>query len=140
MSQRIPAALRERVLAEARGRCAYCRSAEALLGVTFEIDHIVPQSAGGETSADNLCLSCPTCNRYKAARQTALDPLSGENTFLYQPLMQRWSDHFAWSDDGAVIIGLTSAGRATIAALRMNRPVLMQMRHYWVTLGLHPPV
>jgi len=32
-----------------------------------------------------------------------------------------------------------SAGRATIALLRMNRPVLMQMRRYWVALGLHPP-
>ena len=69
MSRRIPASLREQALARAGGRCAYCQSAEVLLGVSFEVDHIIPQSAGGETSIDNLCLSCPTCNRHKAARQ-----------------------------------------------------------------------
>ena len=73
------------VLSQAGGLCAYCRSAEALLGVTFEIDHIVPLSTGGGTSADNLCLSCPTCNRQKGIRQTALDPLSGEETPLFHP-------------------------------------------------------
>lgn len=139
MSQRIPTALREQVLAEAGGLCAYCQSAEALLGVVFEIDHIIPQSAEGETSADNLCLSCPTCNRHKAARQTAEDPLSGESASLYHPRVQSWSDHFAWIDDGITLIGLTPTGRATIALLRINRPVLVQMRRYWVALGLHPP-
>ncbi len=106
MSQRVPIALREQVLARAGGRCAYCRSAEALLGVTFEVDHIVPQAAAGETTINNLCLS----------------------------------DHFAWSDDEATLVGQTPTGRATITALRMNRPVLVQMRRYWVALGLHPPV
>jgi hypothetical protein len=50
-------------------------------------------------------------------------------------LAQTWDDHFIWSDDGATLIGLTPAGRATIALLRMNRPVLVQMRRYWVALG-----
>jgi hypothetical protein len=127
------------VLNQAGGLCAYCCSAEALLGVTFEIDHIVPLSAGGGTTADNLCLSCPTCNRQKGVRQTALDPASGAETPLFHPLTQTWGDHFTWSDDGATVIGLTPAGHATIALLRMNRPVLVQMRRYWVALGLHPP-
>lgn len=140
MSQYIAAYLREQILAQAGGRCAYCRSAEALLGVTFEIDHIVPLSVGGETSVDNLCLSCPTCNRHKAARQTALDPLSGVHAPLFHPPTQTWDDHFAWSDDGTMLIGLTPAGRATIELLRMNRPVLVQMRRYWVAQNLHPPV
>ena len=139
MSQRIPASLREQALARAGGRCAYCQSAEALLGVSFEVDHIIPLSAGGETSIDNLCLSCPTCNRHKAARQTAIDPLSGEMQRLYHPMLQPWHDHFAWSDDVAILVGLTPTGRATIALLRMNRPVLVQMRRYWVAFGLHPP-
>ena len=139
MSQRIPIGLRERVLAEAGGRCAYCLSADALLGMTFEVDHVIPQSTGGKTSADNLCLSCPSCNRYKAARQMALDPLSGEMTPLYHPVLQSWNDHFIWSDEGAILVGLTPAGRATIALLRINRPVLVQMRRYWGALGPHPP-
>jgi hypothetical protein len=39
-----------------------------------------------------------------------------------------------------MVVGLTATGRATIEALRINRPVLVQMRRYWVALGLHPPV
>ena len=42
-------------------------------------------------------------------------------------------------DTVAALIGLTPAGRATVALLRMNRPVLVQMRRYWIALGLHPP-
>lgn len=139
MSQYIPATLREQVLSQAGGLCACCCRAEALLGVTFEIDHIVPLSARGETTADNLCVSCPTCNRQKGVRQTAPDPVSGEEVSLFHPLAQAWGDHFAWSEDGATLIGLTPSGRATVALLRMNRPVLVQMRRYWVALGLHPP-
>jgi len=41
------------------------------MGVTFEIDHIIPLADGGKNQDQNLCLSCPTCNRYKAARTTA---------------------------------------------------------------------
>jgi 5-methylcytosine-specific restriction endonuclease McrA len=62
------------------------------MGVTFEIDHIVPRSAGGETRAKNLCLSCPPCNRHKAARLGARDPKSGEEVSLYHPNNQAWSD------------------------------------------------
>ncbi len=139
MSQHVPAALRDQVLNKAGGLCAYCRSAEALLGVTFEIDHIVPLSAKGGTTADNLCLSCPTCNRQKGFRKTEPDPASGEETPLFHPLAQTWDDHFTWSEDGVKVIGMTPAGRATVALLRMNRPVLVQMRRYWFALGLHPP-
>lgn len=140
MSPHIPASLRQRVWSDARGRCAYCRSSEALLGSTFEIDHIIPVAADGETSYDNLCLSCPSCNRAKARRLSALDPFTEQSVPLFHPRQHAWRDHFAWSNDGATVVGLTATGRATIVALRMNRPVIVQMRHYWVTLGLHPPV
>ncbi|MEQ8973314.1 MAG: HNH endonuclease [Coleofasciculus sp. C1-SOL-03] len=46
----------------------------------------MPRSAGGETVFDNLCLACPTCNRYKATRQTVPDPLTGESVALFHPL------------------------------------------------------
>ena len=123
MSQHIPVALRAQVRAQAAGRCAFCQSPEELLGVTFEIDHVVPVSAGGTTSADNLCLSCPTCKRHKAARMLGPDPLSRQNTPLFRPRSESWNDHFAWSDDGATIIGITPTGRATVESLPMNRPV-----------------
>jgi hypothetical protein len=37
--------------------CAYCRTAEHLTVVTFEYEHIVPRSAGGQTELENLCIS-----------------------------------------------------------------------------------
>ena len=46
---RIPQA----VLAVAQGRCAYCLSPEQLIGVAFEVDHVIPRSAEGRTQLDN---------------------------------------------------------------------------------------
>ncbi len=91
------------------------------MGVTFEVEHIIPRSAGGKTEAGNLCLSCPTCNRRKAARLTASDPLGGGKVHIYHPNQQVWNDHFAWSEDGTQLVGLTAIGRTTAVALRMNR-------------------
>jgi hypothetical protein len=109
-------------------RCAYCQTPEELTVTTFEIDHIVPVSAGGETALDNLCLACPACNRYKAARQSAPDPEIGQIVPLYHPRRQEWSAHFAWSKDTTQILGLTPTGQATVAALRMNRPRMVRLR------------
>ena len=85
MSLYIPIELRRRIVTVDRGCCAYCRSAEALMGVTFEIEHILPISAGGATKFENLCLSCPTCNRHKANRLAGVDPDTGIETPLYHP-------------------------------------------------------
>jgi len=38
-----------------------------------------------------------------------------------------------------VIIGLTATGRATVAALHLNRPELLNLRHALYVIGLHPP-
>lgn len=139
MSATIPARLRQQVLARDQGRCAYCRSPAALLGIALEVDHIQPLVAGGKTELDNLCLACPTCNRHKAIRVNAIDPASGQEVPLFHPLRDKWPDHFVWSGDRASVIGLTPTGQATISALQMNRPVIVQVRRYWATLGLHLP-
>ena len=44
-------------------RCAYCGIEGAM-----QWEHIVPQSRGGPNTIDNMVLSCPKCNREKAAR------------------------------------------------------------------------
>ncbi|MFM7441805.1 MAG: hypothetical protein ACKO2V_24940 [Snowella sp.] len=36
-------------------------------------------------------------------------------------------------------MGITAEGRATIEALRMNRPQLIRVRVMWVKMGEHPP-
>jgi hypothetical protein len=119
--------------------CAYCRTAERLTVTTFEFEHIVPLVAGGATVFANLCLACPSCNRHKATRQTGIDPENQETVSLFHPQQQAWHDHFAWNDDSTEILGCTATGRATIAALKMNRPQLLRVRSLWVKLGEHPP-
>jgi 5-methylcytosine-specific restriction endonuclease McrA len=54
----IPKVLRERVAEQARYRCGYCLTAEAIVGTPMEIDHIIPQSLGGQTEESNLWLAC----------------------------------------------------------------------------------
>jgi hypothetical protein len=135
----IPAKLRRAIRAIAQDRCEYCQSAESLMGVTFEVDHVIPTSTGGETILDNLCLSCPSCNRYKGARQTALDSRTRREVPLFHPRRQRWTEHFAWGDDGTRLNGITPIGRVTVEALRMNRGAMLQLRHYWVATKKHPP-
>jgi len=99
----------------------------------------MPRSAGGETVFENLCLACPTCNRYKAHRYTTATPLLGQTVSLFHPQQQHWADHFAWNEAGTEIIGLTLTGQATIEVLRMNRPQLMRLRRMWIKMGEHPP-
>ena len=119
--------------------CAYCQTSEHLTVTNFEFEHIQPRSAGGETNFENLCLSCPSCNRYKSSRQTAIDPLTREQVVLFNPQKQLWNDHFKWNQNQTEIIGITTEGRATIEALRMNRPQLIRVRAMWVKMGEHPP-
>lgn len=54
MSRRIPTALRQAVTVRDDGLCAYCLSRETLLGMPFEVDHIIPLAAGGETTLDTV--------------------------------------------------------------------------------------
>jgi hypothetical protein len=46
--------------------------------------------------------------------------------------------HFTWNDDFTLMIGLTLTGRATIAALHLNRAELVNLRRALYTLGEHP--
>ena len=134
----IAQALRRLVAERAHGRCEYCQTAQAVV-VEMEVDHITPEVAGGVTDADNLCLTCVGCNGFKLAFQTGIDQETGEDAPLFHPRRQRWDEHFAWSADGAWIVGLTPSGRATISRLRMNRERMVAARRLWVEAGWHPP-
>lgn len=135
----IPKALRDRVAAQAGHRCGYCRTSTFLVGTAFEIDHIIPESLGGLTEEENLWLACPACNGHKSNRIAAVDFVTGEMVRLFDPRRQEWSEHFAWNGSGDEIIGLTPTGRATVAALHLNRPVLVYARSLWARWGYHPP-
>ena len=119
-------------------RCAYCHSPEKLLGMPLEVDHIIPEEAGGKTELANLCLCCRACNGYKWRHTHACDPQTGRRVRIFHPRRQQWIGHFAWSADGVHIIGLTATGRATIEALQMNHDLIAHLRQLWILLRMHP--
>jgi len=122
----IPARLRRLVVLRAGDRCEYCRLAQKGQEATFHVDHILPKVAGGRTAAANLALACVSCSLRKEARRSAIEPNTNRRVALFHPRRQRWRDHFRW--EGFRIVGLTSTGRATVAALQMNRPLILAIR------------
>ncbi len=132
----IPAFFRRLVLRRAAGRCEYCRLSQAGQEATFHIDHIIPLADNGATTADNLALACVSCSLRKAAKRAATDPQTGELVHLFNPRLDAWGGHFRW--DGERLVGLTAVGRATIAALDLNRPTILAIRLEEIALGRHP--
>jgi hypothetical protein len=136
---RIPAELRRQVRADAGHRCGYCLSDEALTGVPLTFDHLIPRSAGGLTTGENLWLACRPCNEYKGTQTHAQDSQTGEMVPLFNPRQQAWQEHMAWSADSTRVVGLTPTGCTTVAALKLNRPLLVYSRKRWVAAGWQPP-
>jgi len=134
-----PAALYRLIAERDRYRCAYCLTTEENCGLQMHVDHIMPEAAGGTSTADNLCLACFSCNVHQAAQQGGTDPVTGDVVSLFHPLRQKWTEHFAWDESNAQIVGLTSCGRATVVALHMNNPAVVRARRRWVAAGWHPP-
>jgi HNH endonuclease len=138
MSSKRPSRTLSRLVAErAQWRCEYCRSPAAFSTQPLEIDHIIPRSKNGLTASENLALSCG-CNTYKGGRIHARDPQTGRVVSLFHPRRQRWTRHFAWSEDFLAIIGRTATGRATVEALHLNRPELLNLRRALRAIGEHP--
>ena len=131
--------LRERVTRRANSLCEYCKTAQAIV-IEMEIDHIVPESAGGLTEELNLCLACISCNHFKHDFQTGLDPETSQTVQLFNPRTQIWNEHFAWNEQKTHVIGLTPVGRATVERMNMNRDLIVKARQRWVQAGWHPPV
>lgn len=138
--QRPSAKLRHRVAARANFRCGYCLSSELLTGSRMELDHLVPYSRRGPTDDSNLWLACRECNLARSDRTTAIDPETGATVRLFNPLLDKWSGHFQWTDGGRLIVGISPCGRATALALGLNRPRLVVARGLWIAIGRHPPM
>ena len=139
MSTYLPESLRLQIETADRQRCCYCLTSEANSGIPMTYDHIQPRSKGGDTSFENICLACRSCNEFKGSLTQAIDPVTAALVPLFHPRRQQWLEHFVWSADGTRIEGLTVIGRATVVALRMNHPVIIGARRRWVSSGWHPP-
>jgi hypothetical protein len=117
-------------------RCEYCLLDEALSASAYQVDHIIAEKHGGETTLENLALSCALCNRRKGSDIAAIDPGTGQLVALYNPRTQIWTDHFKL--DGAWIVGLTAEGRATVQLLRLNSFERVTERAELVRAGSYP--
>ncbi|MCX6031063.1 MAG: HNH endonuclease [Chloroflexi bacterium] len=124
---------------QAGALCGFCRTSSRIIGQPLTVEHIIPRARGGSSDEENLWLSCRRCNEYKGAQIEAVDPRTGQVVSLFNPRRQSWNEHFAWSGDGARIIGLTSCGRATVNALQLNNDDIVAARLIWVAVGWHPP-
>jgi hypothetical protein len=137
--KRVTTQQKQTITRRAQECCEYCRSQLRFTNQSFSIEHIVPKSQGGQTTLDNLALSCQSCNNHKYTKTEGLDPVSGNTVPLYHPRQQQWTEHFAWSDDCTLVIGLTPTGRATVETLHLNKPGLVNLRRILYAAGEHPP-
>jgi hypothetical protein len=104
------------------------------------MEHTYSLSRGGKTSAENLALSCHTCNNCKYNKITAIDPITNQTVPLFNPRQMKWRDHFTWTVDTTEMLGLTPTGRATIESLQTNREGVVNIRRILAVAGEHPPV
>jgi hypothetical protein len=133
----VPSSLHAEVVIRAGNRCEYCRLSQLGQEAAFHLDHVVPRAAGGPTVLENLALAYVSCSLRERAKQTAPDPDSGEEVPLFNPRTQVWAEHFCW--DGLRMVPLTPIGRATVAALALNRPLILAIRLEEAARGRHPP-
>ena len=64
--QRVPTVTKEMLLKRDRHTCAYC--AETFKENMVDVEHIVPDSRGGEYAWMNLVIACKACNDRKSNR------------------------------------------------------------------------
>lgn len=137
MSTRPTAEQRRQVTERAQDRCEYCLFQQMDAIASHQIDHVIADKHGGETSLENLALSCMVCNRRKASDLTSIDPEGGELTALFNPRTQVWNEHFRVQ--GLRIVGITSVGRTTSHFLEFNSPQRIAERRELQLAGRFPP-
>ncbi len=135
----IPRGVRRQVRSRAGDRCEYCRHPAAYSCAPFVCEHVLPRAGGAGSTLAELAWACLACNGHKYAKTHAPGPPTGRPVPLFNPRRQRWSRHFAWRADGLLIEGRTAVGRATVVALHLNSPALVNLRRALTAVGEHPP-
>lgn len=135
----ITEATQNQVRQRAKLLCEYCHASEQWQYVSFTVDHVIPLTKGGANSIDNLALACFHCNRQKSDKVVAFDEQSLSEVPLFNPRTDSWQEHFIWSTDTLLIIGLTPTGRATAAALTFNRARIVNICAADREIRRHPP-
>lgn len=134
MTTYVSVALRKLVIQRAKSCCEYCLYPQAASLFSLEIEHIIAEKHRGQTTADNLALACPNCNRLKGSDIASIDPDTNLLTSLFHPRQQQWIDHFCLSST-AEIIPMTSEGRVTAFLLQFNHPERSKERQFLMAHG-----
>src|SRR5258708_6762618 len=115
----MPSPLRQLVRDRADCRCEYCHLPDfAAPASAFHVEHVIAKQHGGSDEPENRAWSCHRCNFSKGPNLSGKDPLTDNVVRLFDPRRQAWTRHFERL--GALIVGRTQTGRATIAVLDMN--------------------
>ena len=117
----ISASLRRMVGDRAKGCCEYCLIPEALSLSSHQVDHVIAEKHDGDTTPENLALSCCLCNQAKGSDIASIDPNTGKVVRLYNPRKDTWTDHFTLEVKSGLIHPQTAIARVTAKLLRINR-------------------
>lgn len=119
--------LKQFVRKRANDCCEYCHLREQDSGrLPFHVDHVRSIQHRGLGTEENLCYSCSQCNLLKGPNLSSYDPLTNVLVRLFHPRQDRWEEHFRC--EGAIIVGITAMGRATVELLQMNSAKRVQLR------------
>jgi hypothetical protein len=123
----MPRLFRQLVRERAGRRCEYCRLPDfAAPASTFHVEHVIARQHGGADALENCCWSCHRCNLHKGPNLSGRDPFTRNVVRLFDPRRQAWKRHFEWR--GAVLVGRTQTGRATVVVLDINDPQRVALR------------
>ncbi len=107
--------------ARADNLCEYCLLHEDDTFFGCEVDHIISEKHGGQTTKANLAYACFVCNRNKGSDIGSLVPEAGSLIRFYHPRIDRWHDHFQLSEgDGMTIVPVSDIGMVTARIFGFN--------------------
>src|SRR5882724_10855148 len=128
----IPRAVRRLVRERSGNHCEYCLHPGSYASGPFVCEHVLPRVRGAGNTPAELAWACSGCNSHKYDKTHARDPVTRQKVSLFNPRRQLWKQHLSWSGDFLQIIGRTLTGRATVEALHLNRPELVNLRRAWL--------
>jgi 5-methylcytosine-specific restriction endonuclease McrA len=106
---------------------------------SHQVDHVIAEKHGGDTTPDNLALSCSLCNQAKGSDIASIDPNTGKTIRLYNPRRDTWTEHFTFEVESGLIQPQTAIGRVTAKLLRINRLENLPVRQILAKTGHIPP-
>jgi hypothetical protein len=80
---------------------------------------------------------CSFDNLHKGPNLTGIDPRTNKVVGLFNPRRHKWTRHFRC--DGALLVGKTPIGRATVEVLGMNLAARVMLREELIAAGRFPP-